>query len=411
MTPTAPTLAANPTAEHPTAEHRAAEHRATRASRPANVWRAARRPVAIGLFVVLTGVLLATLATQPVRGLLNPDAVDSSGSRALAQLLRDQGVTVTVVRSSAELGRLGGPDATVLVALPERLSTGQLRAAGRSGADLVLVAPGATALKELAPRVELTTLRHRGERREPGCALPAAQVAGAAELAGERYRAPGGLECYADDGGAALVQVAVPLDGASRTVTVLGAPEPLTNGALADGGNAALAMRLLGAKPTLLWYLPGPEPSDAAPRDLGELVPPGWWWAALQLALATVLAAVWRARRLGAVVREPLPVVVRAVVAVEGRARLYRRAGARAHAADTLRAATRARLAPLLGLGRPDGEQAIAPEALVDAVAARTGRAPAEVTELLYGAAPVDERAMVELADQLDDCEREVLRT
>lgn len=381
---------------------------AERASRPVAVWRAARSPVLIGLFVVLAGVLLAALARQPVRGLLNPDAVDPSGSRALAQLLRDQGVTVTVVRRTAELNR-AGPDTTVLVALPARLSTGQLRAAGRGGADLVLVAPGPTALKELAPGIELTTLRHPTDRHEPGCALPAAQVAGAAELSGERYRVhvPGGVECYSDDGGAALVRAV----DHGRTVTVLGAREPLTNGALADGGNAALAMRLLGPKPTLLWYLPGPEPSDAAPRSLGELVPPGWRWAAVQLALAAVLAVVWRARRLGAVVREPLPVVVRAVETVEGRARLYRRAGAREHAADTLRAATRARLAPLLGLGRPDGEQAITPEALVDAVAARTGRAPGEVSELLYGAAPVDERAMVELADELDNCEREVLRT
>jgi len=363
-------------------------------------------PVLVGLLVVLTGVLVASVASQPVRGLLNPDAVDSSGSRALARLLRDRGVAVTVVRSSAELDR-AGRDATVLVALPARLGTAALQATRRSAADLVLVAPQRPALAELAPRVELTTLRHRGERREPGCALPAALVAGPAELGGERYRAPGGIECYPDAGGAALVQL---VDG-GRTVTVLGTPEPLTNGALAEGGNAALTLRLLGAKPTLLWYLPGPEPADGAPRALGELVPPGWRWAAVQLALAAVLAAVWRARRLGSVVSEPLPVVVRAVEAVEGRARLYRRSGARGHAADTLRAATRARLAPLLGLGRPDGEQAIAPEALVDAVTARTGRPPAEVTELLYGAAPVDERAMVGLADQLDDCEREVLRT
>lgn len=411
MNATAPNPPAGPSTAGPsTAANQTAAQTAARSPGRGAVWRAARLPVAIGLLVVLTGVLVASVTSQPVQGLLNPDAVDPSGSRALAQLLRDQGVTVTVIRSTAELAR-AAPGATVLVARPEELSTAQLRAARGAVADLVVVAPGERELAELAPRVELTTLRHRAALREPGCALPAARVAGPAELGGERYRAPGGLECYADDGGAALVQVVDQVDGAGRTVTVLGAPEPLTNGELADRGNAALALRLLGTKPTLLWYLPGPEPSDAAPRTLGELVPPGWRWAAVQLALAAVLAAVWRARRLGAVVREPLPVVVRAVEAVEGRARLYRRAGAREHAADTLRAATRARLAPLLGLGRPDGEQAIAAEALVDAVAARTGRTPVEVTELLYGAAPVDERAMVELADRLDECEREVLRT
>ncbi|HEX4252032.1 MAG TPA: DUF4350 domain-containing protein, partial [Pseudonocardia sp.] len=234
MNPTASSPAdptANPTA-NPAADPTA------RATRPGELWRAARLPVVAGLLVVLTGVLLASVARQPVRGLLNPDAVDPSGSRALAQLLRDQGVTVTLVRSSAELGRLGGQGATVLVALPELLSTAQLRVAGRAGADLVLVAPGQAALKELAPRVELTTLRHRAERREPGCALPAAQVAGPAELDGQRYRAAGGLECYSGEGGAALVQVTAPVDASSRTITVLGTPEPLTNGGLAEQGNA-----------------------------------------------------------------------------------------------------------------------------------------------------------------------------
>jgi len=105
----------------------------------------------------------------------------------------------------------------------------------------------------------------------------------------------------------------------------------------------------------------------------------------------------------GPVVEEPLPVVVRAAEAAEGRARLYRRAGARGRAAQNLRAATLGRLMPLLGQGR-----AADPVSVTAAVAARAARPAAEVSALLYGAAPADDAALVRLANELDALERMV---
>jgi hypothetical protein len=46
----------------------------------------------------------------------------------------------------------------------------------------------------------------------------------------------------------------------------------------------------------------------------------------------------------------------------------------------------------------------------VSAVAARSGWSSADVTALLYGAAPADDAALVQLADRLDALEREVRR-
>jgi hypothetical protein len=132
-------------------------------------------------------------------------------------------------------------------------------------------------------------------------------------------------------------------------------------------------------------------------------VPPGWVWATAQLGVAAALAMLWRARRLGPVVTEPLPVVVRSAEAVEGRARLYRRAGARGHAAQVLREASRTRLVPVLGLPDP-----VEPAAVVEAVAARTGRPAEAVAALLYGSAPVDDAELVALTDELDRVETEV---
>jgi hypothetical protein len=162
-------------------------------------------------------------------------------------------------------------------------------------------------------------------------------------------------------------------------------------------------MNLLGGHSRLVWFraLPEGAPVDQQ-RGFAELVPEGWLWATYMLGVAAALAVAWRARRLGRVVTEPLPVTVRAAEAVEGRARLYRRGRARGHAADVLREATRARMAGLVGSTEP--------AVLVAAVAVRTGRPAVQVDALLYGPAPVDDSAMIELARALDACEAEVRR-
>jgi hypothetical protein len=72
----------------------------------------------------------------------------------------------------------------------------------------------------------------------------------------------------------------------------------------------------------------------------------------VQLLVALGVLALWRGRRLGPVVEEPLPVVVRAAETVEGRSRLYRKAGARDVAAEALRRAAVRRLGTALGLPR-----------------------------------------------------------
>ena len=57
-------------------------------------------------------------------------------------------------------------------------------------------------------------------------------------------------------------------------------------------------------------------------------------WIVWQLWLVVVLVALWKGRRLGPLVAEQLPVVVRASETVEGRGRLYRSRRARDRAAD-----------------------------------------------------------------------------
>ncbi|RZS90143.1 uncharacterized protein DUF4350 [Motilibacter rhizosphaerae] len=369
----------------------------------------ARRPVrrraaaaAVVLLVVLTGAAVALTASGARAGYLDPRAADSSGSLALARLLGRQGVAVTLVRTAAEAGRAPA-GMTLLVTEPAALVDAQVRALAGSGADLVLVAPDEPQLRVLAPELRPVGTAGRG-RRDPGCGLPAAQRAGRVRLPGTAYSSgPGALTCYPAGGGALLVDDQV----GSRRVTVLGSPRPLQNGTLGEEGSAALALGLLGAHPGLAWYLPSPDDVPAeSRRTLVSLLPAGLRYGVAQLLVAALVAALWRARRLGRVVPEPLPVVVPAAEAVEGRGRLYLRARARDRAVDALRGAAAERLRRALGL--PAGTP---PEQLVTAVARASGRPPGSVGPLLYGAAPADDPALTRSAAALDALEEEVRRT
>jgi uncharacterized protein DUF4350 len=380
----------------------------------AQLWQAARGPTLVAVAVLLAGLALAAVAGGRPSGYLDPRAADPAGSRAVAEVLRDEGVRVDLVRTLAEARAAATPGDTLLVTAPDLLVDSQVQAVRGTGADLVLAAPMSP--ERYVSGLTLSGVTDTGTRA-PGCALPAAQRAGRADAGGAAYaidvdsagaqpQVPvieGAQLCYASDDRASLVQVRTT---GGPTVTVLGNAAVLSNGRLDDEGNAALALGLLGAHEHLVWYLP--TPGDVPPgeqRSFYALVPDGVWWGLAQLVVAVLLLAFWRARRLGAVVTEPLPVVVRAAETVEGRGRLYRRSGARDKAAAALRSACLARLVPGLGLGRRSE-----PPTVVDAVAARTRRPPVEVLALLYGAAPADDAALVRLADDLDALEREVRR-
>src|SRR5690606_8414872 len=127
---------------------------------------------------------------------------------------------------------------------------------------------------------------------------------------------------------------------------------------LAEDGNAALAMNLLGANPELVWFQP--RVTAGGDTAAADLLPEGLWPVLGLLAVAAVLAVVWRGRRMGRLVSEPLPVVVRASETAEGRGRLYRHGRDRAHSADIMRQAAIDRLRHRLGLPRstPDHEVA-----------------------------------------------------
>jgi hypothetical protein len=383
--------------------------------RLARRWTRARWVVAVAVVVLLSALAIALGTSRGTGENLDPDGTGQGGTRALAQILRREGVSVTTVTSSADAERLARAGTTLVVVNPRLLGPRQLDRLSRAQASvLVLVAPDALVLDRLVPGVRPAGVLQTDDR-EPGCADADARAAGDALAGGHVYRATGGLR----DGTTGTVTVCYPAadvrDAGSyvrtraggRDVRIIGQERVLMNRYLADHGNAALAIRALGSRPSLVWYLPDPLEVSAQgePPSLYDLMPRWVRWVAAQIALAAFVALVWRARRLGRLVAEPLPVVVRAAETEEGRARLYRQAGARGRAAATLRTAALRRLAARLAV--PAGTT---PEQVAVLVGAATGRPDREVRTVLLGPAPANDAALVALADDLDTLERAIDR-
>ncbi|WP_370946875.1 DUF4350 domain-containing protein [Amycolatopsis sp. cg5] len=360
------------------------------------IWLKARWPLAFIALLLVAGAALTLAGGQPNRDFLDPASYQPRGSHALAKLLEDRGVEIETVHTANDADALLDGESTLFVIVPEMVDPDRLSAlAGRAG-DVVLLSPERDVTR-VAPSVEVDG-PSEVDVHQPGCQLEAAVAAGSARVGGIRYRANGSgvTLCYQSS----LVQVS----SERGTMTIIGSAAPITNERLAEEGNAALMTRLLGTRSKLVWYIPSPSDIDgAAKKTFAELVPDGWKFAALELGFAAVLLALWRARRLGPVVTEPLPIVVRAAETTEGRARLYRRSGAADHAAETLREASRARLKPLLGLP-VDAEAA----AVVASAAQRTGRPETDIGAALYGTPVTDDQTLVRLADALDELERKV---
>jgi hypothetical protein len=171
--------------------------------------------------------------------------------------------------------------------------------------------------------------------------------------------------CFGDRQDGAFIVVAEP--GAGEAVAVGGAAF-LTNELLDDEHNAVLAAALLAPEPgTRVRVVEAPLPAGGGDESLRDLVPGGVQRALLQLGVAFVLYALWRAIRLGQPVPEEQPVAVAGSELVSATGRLLARTRAPAAAAETLRTDLRRRLVTRFGL--PAGAD---PVALATFVAQRT---------------------------------------
>lgn len=378
-----------------------------------------RLPLIVVCALLATAALLGIAASGQSKNSLDPASPSPEGSRALAQLLDAQGVSLTRYDRVEDVVRVSDSRSTLVVTHPERMSAAmRTRLMSASAGRVVLISPDEDLLQQFLPDASLTSAGgQRTDEVAPQCALPEAIRAGSAQLAGEasvslRNRSGVSASCYSVGGVPTLVIVNRP---GGQEIVVVGSSRPFTNEALAESGNASLAMSLLGTDRTLAWWVastsdPLSAGVGAGTASLSDLLPAWTYWVLLQVAVSLAIAVIWRARRLGPVVQEPLPVVVRASEAVEGRGRLYEQTDAREHAARVLQLSAQERLR--LSLGIPPGEGAGSIDALITSVSARSGRAPHEVRELLITSQdPNSDTALRGYSAALDGLVSQVNRT
>jgi hypothetical protein len=383
------------------ADERAVTPRARTVARRGLFWAG----VAVVCIVVVAATMLLTRGGASSGLQLDPASPAPTGSKAVAEVLRGQGVDVLLPDGFDEaLAESSKPGTTLAMYDPSGyLSEDRLATLAEAAGDVVLLSPGFRHLQALVPDV-----RAAGPA-DPDVPLDADCSVGAAARAGTI--SPGPTFAVSDE---TVVTACFPADtdgfgllglpDGADTVWVLGPSELLTNDRILLHGNAALGLGLLGGTDRLVWYLPSIADVEASgPPTLGELTPI-WLVPVTSLLGITVLVAMfWRGRRFGPLVAEDLPVTVPAGETMEGRSRLYQRTAARTRAVDALRIGTVGRLGDVLGLSRHASVAEVS-----DAVASALGRDPREVRGTLLDDLPSSEREVVALSDALRDLEAAV---
>jgi hypothetical protein len=365
----------------------------------------------IVIILMLASALAVTILTQGSQ--TNTDDLDPTnpgftGAQGLAHVLRDHGVTVSVVRGQSELLRHRvDSSTTVVITVSGDLSGRTARTAlahSASAASLVLLDPDAEVTKGMGLPVDPHLSGIEGVAA--GCS--SADVGPKFRLA-EAHRAytpRTGADvtgCFPDkvNGGAAMVTL--PVAAGRPPVTLLGDNTLISNGTILAADNAAIALGLFGHTDKMLWYIPSVADITAS-EATSRSIAPAWFRPGLILAIsATVLLCLWRGRRLGRLVTEPLPVVVRALETTESRGRMYRKSRDRERAVAVLQLATRRRLATYLGLSVSSPTSSVAA-----AAAAVSGRPYDDVLNLLTSSSIADDNELLERASNLAAIEKEV---
>ncbi|WP_197514561.1 DUF4350 domain-containing protein, partial [Mycobacterium sp. E342] len=192
------------------------------------------------VLVVVAGVDAYLTAPRP-GARMDPASTGPDGAHALVALLRGGGVDVVVADSIAGVERAARPDALILVAQSQYLTEPLLDRLSKAPGDLLLVEPTARTREALMPGVRVSAAADAFDT-DPDCTLREATRAGPVRFGpSDAYRATDGrpmTRCY----GGALIR----FREGGRTVTVVGSTDFLTNDALLQAGNAALAMNLAG---------------------------------------------------------------------------------------------------------------------------------------------------------------------
>ena len=358
--------------------------------------RSSRAPVLMGIGLVLVLVVIGVLAGDSNSSsggpALSPTSTSSNGTRALVLLLQDLGADVRVG------DRLPDSSSRVALLLHDGLAEedhDRIREWVAGGGTLIVTDPSSPLSADTVDE-SLEGSIGRGT-----CTMP--ELADVSELdvgITARLRVRGeDTSCFGDRRRAFVTSSTL---GQGRIVS-LGDAGLFTNGSLESADNSVLAARLLAPGAGSGVAVLDPNPPGSGRTTLGDLVSDRVFQALLQVGVAFILYALWRARRVGQPVVELQSVAIAGSEFVRAVGGLQQRTHAANRAATTLRADTRRTVCERFGL-----PLSTTVDALATLVAARTKLDRSAVASALGDTPILDEEALVQLGRILDSIRQEV---
>lgn len=284
---------------------------------------------------------------------LDPRSDGALGTSALVVLLQGLGADVEL--------SVGLPDLRddVALLLADRLDedqTDEVLAWVRAGGTLVVTDPSSS----LAPRTVGAINPLEPEDLDRGiCTLDA--LAGVEVIDGGSASRYDTGRAYASCLGSRDFAFVVATAEGEGDIVAVGGAAFATNDRLAEEDNAVLAAALLAPEGrTTVRFVDPPLPAGGGDKTLYELISDGVRRAGVQLGLAFVLYAAWRAIRLGRLVREVQPVEIAGSELVGATGRLLERGRSPGAAAEVLRERLRRALRARLGVTDQAGHDALA---------------------------------------------------
>jgi hypothetical protein len=384
-------------------------------SAPTVVTPRIRTTLTRALFWIITALFLLSVALVSLNLVgtavdgppLDPTSPRESGTLALAEVLRQQGVDVIVTTGLNETraALAEASESTLFLTNFDGFLTDQQIADTSDLAPTVIIAgPGITELLAVAP--EVANAGTRVGTVPAQCPSPLVSQAPEISAGPSSLRIidneSGAVGCYGNDElGFGLISI----DRGSTHLVLLAATNALTNGAITTADNAAFALRLLGHNDTLVWYTPSfDDLSDAGGIKTYDELSPDWVTPVVWLIVLTLLtAAIWRGRRFGPLVIEKLPVTVRSNETMQGRARLYEKTAARLHTLDSLRIGSIRRLARLCGMA-----STASIDDVINRISPLIDQPVAQLRQLLVDARPTNDSELLSFSDELRALEQRV---
>lgn len=384
-------------------------------SAPTVVTPRIRTTLTRALFWIITALFLLSVALVSLNLVgtavdgppLDPTSPRESGTLALAEVLRQQGVDVIVTTGLSETRTAlaeASESTLFLTNFDGFLTDKQIADTSDLAPTVIIAGPGITELLAVAP--EVANAGTRVGTVPAQCPSPLVSQAPEISAGPSSLRIidneSGAVGCYGNDElGFGLISI----DRGSTHLVLLAATNALTNGAITTADNAAFALRLLGHNDTLVWYTPSfDDLSDAGGIKTYDELSPDWVTPVVWLIVLTLLtAAIWRGRRFGPLVIEKLPVTVRSNETMQGRARLYEKTAARLHTLDSLRIGSIRRLATLCGMA-----STASIDDVINRISPLIDQPVAQLRQLLVDARPTNDSELLSFSDELLALEQRV---